>query len=77
MTLNQNIKLLLLLILVQIACSQAKLNSVCLCNFYVTWENRGTQTDFTVTTSLDSTLTLNNAWFAIGFNKDPVMVCIE
>ena len=52
-------------------------DSVVLGNFFISWQNKGTQTDYEVSFILDKTsplASLSNFWFAIGFNRNPIMV---
>lgn len=49
--------------------------SVQISNINIDWTNRGTQTDFVISSSLDSGLSLNNAWLGFGFN--PRMVKLK
>lgn len=48
--------------------------SISLLNVYVTWANRGTQTDFVVTSPLSTGINLNDSWIALGINIVPQMV---
>ena len=52
-------------------------DSVLLGNFFISWQNKGTQTDFEVNFINDKTSVLtsvNDIWIAIGFNRQPQMV---
>ena len=51
-------------------------------NVQISFENRGTKTDFTIKTNFQlknnsaGSINLNNVWIGIGFNSAPVMVNI-
>ena len=43
-------------------------------NAYITWKNRGSQTDFTVTSPLANGISTTNAWLGVGLNSRRNMV---
>ena len=49
--------------------------SVSIIDTYVTWQNLGTETEFTITSPLGG-LNVNDAWIAVGVNDGPIMVFI-
>jgi hypothetical protein len=46
-------------------------------NFFISWQNKGTQTDFEINFILDKTAPINsvaNIWIAVGLNRNALMV---
>ena len=48
--------------------------SISLLNVNITWTNRGTTTDFVVTSPLGNGVSLTNAWLGVGLNPNDAMV---
>ena len=53
---------------------QSSLQTVTVKNVQISWANRGSQTEFSVMSSLDGKISLTNAWIGIGINTNTRMV---
>ena len=51
-------------------------DSVVLGNFFISWQNKGSQTDYEINFLLDKTVlaSTSNIWIAVGLNRNAQMV---
>lgn len=51
-------------------------DSVVLGNFFISWQNKGTQTDYEINFIVDKTVipSTSNIWIAVGLNRNAQMV---
>ena len=57
-----------------LAMSQMSCEWVQLSDIHVSWVNRGSKTDFTVTAPLSGRIKSDNVWLGVGLNTVPRMV---
>lgn len=48
--------------------------SISLVNSFITWKNRGEETEFTITSNFNQGIDPTNAWISLGVNSDRKMV---
>ena len=53
----------------QISCEYVQIS-----NINIEWRNKGTQTDFVISSPLSNGLSLNNAWLGFGFASQMVRI---
>ena len=74
---TKSVGLILSACILVLAVCKINCESVQLSDIHVSWINRGSKTDFTVTVPLSGRVRADNVWLGVGLNTAPRMVIYQ